>query len=147
MAMVASANPTVRLVGFDMWIPDYAGMENPGPGFVHQELERVGYRGAAELIGGDSRATVPAFFRAHPEAFFDVITVDGDHSARGAAIDLANVIPRLKVGGFLVFDDLCNPYHPRLRRVWERHVGKSRRFMSLTFDELGFGVGFGIKRY
>ncbi|OGK95283.1 MAG: hypothetical protein A2X36_02340 [Elusimicrobia bacterium GWA2_69_24] len=147
MAVVAATHPRAELVGFDAWIADYVGIENPGPEFVQEELKKVGYAGTVELISGDSRRTVPQYFRRHPNAFFDLITVDGDHSAGGARIDVLNVIPRLKVGGFLVFDDIRNPYHPRLRKVWERYLQRSRRFMTATFEELGYGVGFAIKRY
>ena len=34
MAMVLAACPEVEVVGFDMWMEDYAGMENPGANFV-----------------------------------------------------------------------------------------------------------------
>ena len=105
MAVVASRHPHARIVGFDRWIPNYVGMENPGPEFVQKELECVGYQEKVEFITGDSKKTVPAYFRQHPDAYFDVITVDGDHSAHGARVDLRHVIPRLKIGGFLVFDD------------------------------------------
>jgi len=147
MAVVASTHPEAKIVGFDMWIENYVGIENPGPAFVQQELERVGYRRKPELITGDCRTTVPQYFRDTPNAFFDLITVDGDHSAAGATLDLENVIPRLKIGGFLVFDDICNPYLPRLRKVWERNVARDHRFMVATFDELGYGVGFAMRKY
>jgi len=147
LAMVAAMHPEVSIVGFDKWIQDYAGIENPGPEFVRSELQRVGYRGRLVLVSGDSRATVPGYVREHPDAFFDLVTVDGDHSVRGATADLRAVIPRLKIGGVLVFDDICNPYHPRLRQVWERYVARSRRFVSVAFDELGYGVGFAIRKY
>jgi len=147
MAVVASVHPEARIVGFDMWIHNYVGIENPGAEFVQKELEKVGYRQQAELITGDSRKTVRKYFRAHPDAFFDLITVDGDHSASGAKADLANVIPRLKVGGFLVFDDICNPYHPQLQKVWQSQVSRHQRFAVGVFDEVGYGVGFAIKKY
>jgi predicted O-methyltransferase YrrM len=147
MAVVASANAESTIVGFDMWLENYAGIENPGPDFVASELKKVGYKGELKLISGNSRRTVPEYFKANPHAYFDVITVDGDHSASGAVADLKNVIPRLKIGGALVFDDICNVSHPALRHVWDKLVVKSKRFMTYTFDELGFGVSFAIKRY
>ncbi len=147
MAIVAARHPRARIVGFDLWIPHYVGIENPGPDFVHQELERVGYRERADFITGDSRKTVPEYFRRHPDVYFDVITVDGDHSARGARIDLRHVIPRLKIGGFLVFDDIANLWHPRLESVWNRMAGRGGRFKTFAFDEVGYGIAFGIRQY
>lgn len=92
MAMVASQVPDCRIVGFDMWVDYYAGMENPGPARVREELQRVGYAGSLEFVDGDSKETVPAYFAAHPSEYFDLITVDGDHSTDGARRDLQNVI-------------------------------------------------------
>ena len=147
MAVVAAMHPHARIVGFDRWIPDYGGIENSGPDFVQEEMERVGYRERVEFITGDSEKTVPAYFRRHPDAYFDVITVDGDHSARGARIDLRHVIPRLKIGGFLVFDDISNQWHPRLESVWNRMVSRRTRFRTFAFDEVGYGIAFGIRQY
>jgi hypothetical protein len=42
---VARACPTVDIAAFDMWIPGYAGMENPGADFVRAELKRHGHTG------------------------------------------------------------------------------------------------------
>jgi predicted O-methyltransferase YrrM len=147
MAMVAAMRPEAQLVGFDLWISNYSGMENPGPQFVQQELERVGYRGKAEFISGNSRQTIPEYFRAHPDAYFDVITVDGDHSLRGATTDLKNVIPRLKVGGVLVFDDIVNLWHLHMEKVWRKAAEKGKRFTTYRFDEVGYGIALGIKQY
>ena len=147
MAIVASRHPHARIVGFDKWIPNYVGIENPGPEFVQKELECVGYKEKVEFITGDSKKTVPAYFRQHPDAYFDVITVDGDHSAHGARIDLRHVIPRLKIGGFLVFDDISNQWHPRLESVWNRMVSRRARFRTFAFDEVGYGTAFGIRQY
>jgi predicted O-methyltransferase YrrM len=147
MSIVAAMHPEVYIVGFDMWIKDYAGMENPGPIFVQRELEKVGYSRKAVFISGDSRKTIPEYFENNSDDYFDVVTVDGDHSAKGAKTDLKNVIPRIKIGGFLIFDDICNPYHLDLKRVWEKTIKNNNRFSSYSFEEIGYGIGFGIKRY
>jgi predicted O-methyltransferase YrrM len=147
MSVVASAQPEATLLGFDMWIQNYVGQENPGPAFVEAELAKVGFRGRVELISGNSHVTVADYFRRHPDVFVDVATVDGDHTARGAAADLRTVIPRLKIGGVLVFDDICNVEHTYLRNVWHDEVADSPRFSSWSFEELGHGVAFAIKKY
>ncbi len=147
LAVVAAACPDCALVGFDLWDkPTYAGMPNPGPEFVRAELARLGHRGPLELIKGDSRQTVPAYLEAHPEAWFDLITVDGDHSEEGAAADLRLVLPRLKLGGVVVFDDICHPAHPYLHQVWRREVASDRRFACWEYTELGYGVALAVRR-
>lgn len=144
---VASRSPQCDLALFDMWIPGYAGMDNPGPEFVRKELERVGHRGRCEFVEGDSHETLPAFFSARRDAAFDLITVDGDHSDEGATQDLCWVLPRLSIGGAVVFDDIAHPSHPGLRAVWQRLVADDARFSSWSLDEAGYGVGFAVRKW
>src|SRR5260221_4658244 len=118
-AMVAVACPNVKFVGFDIWQSNYAGSENLGSEFVRQQLRRLGHAGDAEFVDGNSHETVRAYFERNPSEYFDLVTVDGDHSLEGATADLEDVIPHLAVGGVLLFDDTANPYCPGLADVWE----------------------------
>jgi hypothetical protein len=144
---VASRAQTCNLVMFDMWVEDYAGMSNPGPSLVEAELDRIGHIGGRKFVDGNSHETLPAYFTAHPEACFDLITVDGDHSPDGAAEDLADVLPRLTVGGAVVFDDVCHPLHPELNGVWRGMVIEDPRFSSWSCTDVGYGVAFAIRRW
>ncbi len=142
-AIVGATCPGCALYGFDLWLPDYADAPNPGPEFVRGELRAAGHRGSVELVSGDSRRTVPSFLRAHPGLYFDLINVDGDHSVLGAATDLANTLPRLKVGGIVVLDDICS--FPRLGRVWHKIIRQDSRFMSWEFTESRYGVAAAVR--
>ena len=115
------------------------------PELVRSELGRVGFTGGLEFVIGDSHKVLPAFFRAHPDRYFDMITVDGDHSEAGARADLETVMTRLKIGGALVFDDISNPSHPELAGVWRDAVAHRRSYSTFAFTELGFGVGVAIR--
>ncbi len=141
--VIAATNPECAILGFDLWLEDYAGVPNPGPDFVRSELATIGHSGSVELLSGDSRETVPAYLAEHPDAFFDVITVDGDHTVLGAANDLANVLPRLKVGGILLFDDIVRA--PALRSVWERLVVRDSRYVTWEYTDAGDGVAAAIR--
>lgn len=143
---VARACPTVNVAAFDIWAPNYAGMENPGPDFVRKELLKHGHTGSITFIDGDSHQTVPHFFQRNPAQTFDLITVDGDHSEAGAWDDLQNVIPHLAVGGVLVFDDISHPGLPHLRSVWQRAREHYPFLASFEFGETGYGIGFAIRR-
>lgn len=145
LAMVASVCPACDIVACDMFIQGYSGMENPGPELVRSELRRVGFSGGLEFVIGDSHKVLPAFFRTHADRYFDLITVDGDHSEAGARADLETVLPRLKIGGALVFDDVSNPAHPELAGVWTDLFTRHPRFSAFTFTEIGYGVGFAIR--
>ncbi len=144
---VASAAPKSNLVLCDMWIQNYAAMENPGPDFVRSELQRVRHTGMCEFVEGNSHETLPKYFEAHSAAAFDLITVDGDHSDDGAAQDLCDVLPHLAVGGAVVFDDIGHPQHPGLRDVWKRLVADDPRFSTFLWDEVGYGVGFAVRKW
>lgn len=144
---VGSVARNCSMVFFDMWMKNYAGMDNPGPDLVKAELARVGHQGTTEFVNGNSHETVPAYFAAHPDAEFDIITVDGDHSNLGAAQDIADVLPHLKIGGAIVFDDICHPKHPGLTDVWDRMVGSNRRFSVYNYDSVGYGIGFAVRKY
>ena len=142
-AVVGSVAPHCAIYGFDLWIPHYAGAANPGPEFVRGELRAVGHSGDVELVSGDSRATLPAYLREHPDLYFDVITIDGDKSVRGVGSDFASALPRLKIGGAVVFDDL--PVAPALRRVWDRVVRRDRRYVDWEYCEGTRGVAAAIR--
>jgi predicted O-methyltransferase YrrM len=145
IAMVSCTAPHCAVVGFDLWIPEYAGMANPGPDVVTTFLRDAGHMGPLEFVTGDSKVTVPAYLEAHPDAFFDIVTVDGDHTRGGARADLLQVIDRVKIGGVLVFDDVANPAHSWLIDVWREVVESDRRYSSWIFDEIGFGVACAVR--
>jgi len=145
MAMLASQCPSTTIVGFDMWQQNYAGMENPGPQFVKTEIQHLGHTGTLELISGNSHNTVPAYLDENQNMYFDFITVDGDHTEKGAALDLETVLPRLAIGGVIIFDDIVHPKHPYLIDVWNSTVKNKKDLSTFEFTELGYGVAFGIK--
>lgn len=144
--MVAAASPDTTIYGFDLWQENYANNENPGPGFVLEELKSIGHKGRVEFISGDSHKTVPEFLTKNLELTFDLITVDGDHSIDGAWDDLSNVAPRLRLGGVLVFDDIDNPYCLGLLDVWERFMKANPELNGRVINNpLGLGVAFAIR--
>ncbi len=179
MSMVASQTPGVSVYGFDLWVPRYAGSENPGPGFVAGELARVGYRGKASFVSGNSHQTVPAFFgerrsswlqrwrvgrlAGRAPATFDLMLVDGDHSLLGAYDDLMATLPRIGVGGVMVFDDIApSPDHvdaeaarreagadPHgwgdLRGVWRAALARFPSFRSFEYTSNTPGVALAVR--
>lgn len=145
MAMVVTRRPGVHVAAFDMWRQDYAGMDNPGPDFVRTQMTRLGHTGTLEFIDGNSHETLPRYFATHKRQTFDLITVDGDHTPEGAAADLRDVLPRLRIGGAIVFDDIAHPSHPELRQVWHDEVASRPGMTSFEFTELGYGVAFAVR--
>ena len=146
-AVVAAGAPECDIVAVDLWNEGYAGMENPGPSLVREQLGRVGHRASIRFVTGDSHVQLPRLFAAEPGLTFDLITVDGDHSTGGARRDIEDVLPRLRIGGALVFDDVSHHAHPDLARVWERSVARHRRYATWTFDDIGYGVAVAVRRW
>lgn len=146
LAVVAAAAPNCTLVGFDLWMPNYAGMPNPGPDFVRSEIRKTGHKGALELISGDSHQTVPAYLAQHPDMQFDLVNVDGDHSEQGARADLATVLPRIRLGGVIALDDIVHPQHRYLENVWDELVGTNPAYSSFKYRDLGYGTALAIRR-
>lgn len=147
MAIVAGLAPKAHIVGVDMWIGDYAKMENPGPDHVRHQMAAIGHEGKLELITGNSHTVVPRLFRQRPELTFDLVAVDGDHTHGGAARDLRAVLPRLRIGGALVFDDVRHSAHPYLNDVWHRSVAADRRYTTWQYDDAGYGVAIAVRQW
>jgi predicted O-methyltransferase YrrM len=146
-AVVAANAPECSILAVDLWNEGYAGMENPGPDHVRAVLGEAGHRGGLRFVSGDSHVELPRLFAAEPQLTFDLITVDGDHSTRGARRDLEDVLPKLRIGGAVVFDDVSHPGHPALGRVWEAAVGRHRRYATWAFDDVGYGVAVAVRRW
>jgi predicted O-methyltransferase YrrM len=146
VSMVASTTPKADLYGFDMWVANYAGMENPGPEFVESELRKIGASGKIEFVSGNSHKTLPNFFSKHPELELDLVAVDGDHSDEGAREDLLCVLPKIARGGAVVFDDISHPLHPNLYQVWSNALRDcGLRFISGAYTTLGYGVAVAVR--
>lgn len=189
LAQVAAECPGVRAWSVDCWIPAYGNVPNPGPGFVEEELERVApaFLGRCHYLDGNSHDVLPHFLNgpstpprtaaeqaltrlseARPRCF-DLITVDGDHTAVGAWWDLNDVMPHLALGGALVFDDLVDssdelfgdqarcslpdrkPAPAELRQslldVWRKIQARFPNFVYLELPESKPPVGVAIRAY
>jgi len=142
MAQVAGQCPECEIVGIDLWIQPYGGVDNPGPDYVRTQMQAMGHRATLSFVSGDSRVELPKLVATYPEMRFDIITVDGDHSDEGAWFDLCTVAPLLVNGGYLLFDDLTHPAHT-LGPVWnrfQREYSKQFEFTENLRDHSGTGV-------
>ncbi len=145
-AVVAAIHPEVELFLFDMWYPDYAGVPNPGPNFVREQLQAVGHCGQVHFVTGRSQETVPAFFAAESQSRqMQLITVDGDHRDEGAMRDLQNVADHLAPGGMLVFDDITHPKYPTLHQTWKTFLAAHSNWSIRENVRDGTGTAIAIK--
>jgi predicted O-methyltransferase YrrM len=154
MAMVAAQCPEAAIYGFDLWIPEYTGVSNPGPQFVQSEMRRLGYNKKVRLVNGDSHKTLPAFFgngggrlwdrlriggaAKAKSTTFDLIVIDGDHSLLGGYQDLLDTMPHCSVGGVVVFDDIA----PDLSQFSPTELDEIKK--ELGEDPHGWGSLLGV---
>lgn len=143
MAQVVAESPQTEVFGFDMWIPNYAGQENPGPEFVCDQMKAAGATKSPQLISGNSHQTVPQFFRDYPGRI-DIITVDGDHTYLGAKRDLDTCFANLADGGLLIFDDLYHQQFPELAGLWTEYKAKYPDYWFIE-DKTATGTAIAIK--
>jgi len=145
IAQVLVESPETKAYGFDIWIENYAGVDNPGPEFVVSELKKLGVNNQPTLIRGNSHETLPSFF-ANPEnpQEFDLINIDGDHSYSGAKMDLDIAFAHLAPGGAVVFDDIRHHAHPELGGLWNEYKSKYKDYLFIE-DSYGTGTGVAFK--
>jgi hypothetical protein len=102
----------------DEWGSDSGGQSLGGHGHITALLSELKYGGRATYLDGSSHDQLPRHFFTR---FYDLITVDGDHSENGAWLDLLDAWPLLAPGGYIVFDDVAPDFfHPYLLELWER---------------------------
>jgi len=133
-----------NVVSCDLWVQSYAGTANPGPTFVAEQMTRLGLDAKIEFLRGSSHEVLPAFLRS-PDAVFDLITVDGDHSRDGARTDLNDVVGSLRLGGMLVFDDIHHPQHTYLGDVWREVMGRRAGFETYENPRNNTGIAAAIR--
>ncbi len=102
----------------DEWGSDSGGQSLGSHGHITALLSELKYSGKTTYLDGSSHEMLPRHFFTR---FYDLITVDGDHSEEGGMQDLLDSWPLLNKGGYIVFDDVAPDFfHPYLLEVWER---------------------------
>ena len=126
---VLTRAPHVRsLLLCDPWAPIEGGSGRGSHAHIDALLRALGYSGGVTFLDGDSRELLPR----HPtNEFFDLATIDGNHSYECALADLTSVWPRLRPGAVLVLDD-----YERVPIVsaWTEHVARTRSSPELLFE-------------
>jgi predicted O-methyltransferase YrrM len=97
------------LTGKDSTLTDVDTWEGSGEPehepFDWSEVERVYDERMAGRRSSKFKGTSAEFFTASPDAAFDFIYIDGDHTAAGVLSDAVRAFDLLKPDGLLAFDD------------------------------------------
>ncbi len=139
---LAAAQALEYADGVDLWAPDYGGEEQFGPELILQTLNQLGVdtTGVTLLHTGDSHDVLPLMVDSG--GTYNLILVDGDHTAKGAAQDLADCWEMLEPGGTLVFDDLTVD----LQRVWHEFEEENSGELARTSEIYATPVWAWIRR-
>lgn len=134
---VLCAAPVTDLVLCDTWGSNYGGTGKGSHVHIEAMLALHAYAGSVKYLDGDSKELVPTINRK-----FDMILVDGDHSATGCLVDMRNAWKLLNDGGIMIVDDLDHPQHAYLSRVFDRFVEDNcdACIIERTFAYPGVGV-------
>jgi predicted O-methyltransferase YrrM len=93
-----AARPGVQIYSIDLFPDDLM--------YVHQaNLQAAKLAGRSKQIKGDSALVG----RAWQLGMIDLLFIDGDHTYEGVARDIAAWIPRVKLGGTVIFHDAAPP--------------------------------------
>ena len=126
----------------DTWGGEYGGTNRGSHWHIEKLLDEFPVLGRIAFLDGDSRVTIPALMPQKANAF-DLVLVDGDHSAAGAMADLQNVWPLVRPDGCVVFHDTNHPAHPELRQVFDSFVAQHRA--PHLVNDAGYGLGVAWK--
>jgi len=97
------------------------------------------------FVSGDSKSTVPSYFKNRPNEKFDYILVDGAHDKETAFIDLQNVSDHVAEKGIIVFDDISELSY-NLMDVWLRFKEIQRNNFDFIEIDCRKGVGLAFKK-
>lgn len=125
----------------DQWGTAYGGSGRGSHQHIEQLLDDFKFAGRREFLDGNSRETIPALMPEQAEAF-DLVLVDGDHSAEGGLADLDNVWPLVMPGGCVVFHDITHPKHPDLCAVFAGFVDRHKAAHRMILEPYGVGVAW-----
>ena len=146
LAQVVAECPQVDVTACDSWVAGYGGIDNPGAQFVRDELACVApqWHGTLQFLEGSSRDFLPELVRQGRH--YDLITIDGDHTAAGARADLRDGLALLACGGALVMDDLIDTADGggSLLQVWQMVQAD---FPGFVWHELAGLVPVGVAEH
>jgi hypothetical protein len=120
------ANPLANVIMFDIWTHPYA---EPAEDFLRSPLaEKYGIidgNNRLKIIKGSSHKTLKSYATEHPHSC-DIISVDGDHTLKGAIEDLEDVLPLVRNENALILIDDTN-----CKSYWCKPVDRAVEIVGL----------------
>jgi hypothetical protein len=118
--VIEAAGPALRELALcDDWSGESGGSNRGGHAHIQALLEDLHYAGEVQWLDGNSHELLRPVLGGRQ---FDLILIDGDHTAAGAAQDLEDCAGLLAPEGRLIFDDIGHPDHPYLADALQTFV-------------------------
>lgn len=124
---------TKYAVGVDTWGGTYGGTAKGSPDHVIASLD-PSERRRTTFISGDSRIVLPMLSHV-----FDVIFIDGDHSAETCLADLNNAKRLLAPDGLLLTDDVFHVDYSHLANLVSTWADQNKFSCRLHVGGCGMG--------
>ena len=101
-----ASHPESRMYCIDPWTdyedyPEYKGLQESVYESFSRNLESSGQKEKITVVRGFSHVEIPKF----EDDFFDIIYIDGNHEPEYVLEDAVLAFRKLKVGGYMIFDD------------------------------------------
>lgn len=101
-----AAHPESKMYCIDPWIdysdyPEYKHQQETVYDTFMRNLETSGQKEKITVIRGFSHTEIPKF----EDDFFDIVYIDGNHEPEYVLEDAVLAFRKLKVGGYMIFDD------------------------------------------
>jgi hypothetical protein len=127
----------------DTWGSVYGGSGKSTHDHIVHMIKEVGYNKTITFLDGDSKIEIPKLYDSK-KSYFDLILVNGDHSADGGRIDLENVLLLAKKNSCILFHDIVHPEHLYLEQVFDEFVEKYKNMWRKKPEKIKDDVGIGI---
>ena len=141
-----ASHPDSRMYCIDPWVDyedysEYKGRQESVYETFTRNLENSGQKEKITVVRGFSHTEIPKF----EDDSFDIVYIDGNHEPEYVLEDAVLAVRKLKVGGYLIFDDygwggpdltqrgidaFCSAYHTRISDI--RPIANTQLFAKKT---------------
>ena len=142
--VLTNSSKIVEVFVCDTWGAAYGGSGKASHNHIVNMVKNVGYQGTINYLDGDSKIEIPKL-HGSKDNYFDLILVDGDHSAEGGLADLENVLQLAKKNsGCILFHDITHHSHLYLEKVFDDFAEKHSNLWSKPPEKIRDNLGIGI---
>ena len=134
-------DPSSRIYCVDPWMdydeyPEYKGQQEKGYTTFLSNIQKLADTSKFIVKRGMSDEIVPTF----ADNFFDIIFVDGNHETEYVYRDGIMALEKVKVGGYIVFDDYTTYLWKHTMVGIDKFIAESNNKIDVIYDgKLTFG--------